>query len=201
MMNLNWRYCVCWLLAPVFVILAGCNGGVLPSAPSDPRMQDLFSLLRLDDDVEEIIQVADPQVACIEPGDPATKVHQDLFNALNEYRIQNGLQPLLYSKRLEAAGQAHLMDMCDRDYFAHITPEGLKPGDRAMENGFCHDYVGENLAAGQRTVKRVMLAWERSPSHQLNMVEAKYVYVGVAHYVNPVTGRQYWAQEFAYALE
>ena len=71
--------------------------------------------------------------------------------------------------------------MSERDYFAHITPEGLKPGDRAMENGFCHEYVGENLAAGQRTVKAVMQAWDRSPSHQLNMLEAKYVYVGMGH--------------------
>ena len=201
MMNLNWRYCVSPLLVGTLALLAGCSGGVLPSSPSDARTPDLFSLLRLEDDVQEILQDSEPQVACVEPGEPATEVHRRLFEALNNYRVERGLSPLIYSKTLETSGEAHLMDMCERDYFAHVTPEGLKPGDRAMQNGFCHEYVGENLAAGQRTVRRVMVAWDRSPTHQLNMVEPRYVYAGVAHYVDPITGRHYWAQEFAYALE
>ena len=48
-------------LAAAFAALAGCSGGVLPSSPSDPRMLDLFSLLRLENDVEEIIQDSEPQ--------------------------------------------------------------------------------------------------------------------------------------------
>jgi uncharacterized protein YkwD len=91
--------------------------------------------------------------------------------------------------------------MCERGYFDHITPEGLTPGNRATNSGFCHEYVGENLAAGQRTAKAAMRAWDNSPSHQVNLQEPNYVYVGLGHYVDPITGRQYWAQEFAYQLQ
>jgi uncharacterized protein YkwD len=211
MMHNTWRHFVWALLAAMTVTLAGCTGGVLPGASAEPRVQDFLSLLRPNNDAEEIVEPATPvadsaqvpasQQDCIEPGEPSTPVHEQLFADLNQYREEHGLSTLVYSKRLEAVADAYLQDMYERGYFAHINPEGLNPGERAVAGGFCHYYVGENLAAGQRSVKAAMRAWDQSPSHQLNMLEPNYVYVGVGHFVDPITGRQYWAQEFAYQLE
>lgn len=197
----QWQHSVSALAVLIFAALVGCNGGVLPSSPADTGSQDVFSLLRLDGDVADAGDSLDAQEPCLELGNPETVVQSRLFAELNNYRANYGLSPLVYSKRLEAAAQAHLSDMYERGYFAHITPEGFEPGDRAMEVGFCHRYVGENLAAGQRTVQAVMRAWDNSPSHQLNMLEPNYVYVGLGHFVDPITGRNYWAQEFAYHVE
>lgn len=190
---------VLWLLAAVaFAPFIGCTGGVLPSQPTEPRIDSLFSLLR---PAEDAAEVSDPQTECLLPGEPSTRLLERLFDDLNEYRQAHGLSTLVYSLQLEAVANAHLQDMYERGYFDHFTPEGLDPGDRAMEGGFCHKYVGENLAAGQRSVPAVMRAWDQSPSHQQNMLEPNYVYVGVGHFVDPLTGRQYWAQEFAYHVQ
>ncbi|GMV97312.1 MAG: hypothetical protein AMXMBFR83_16700 [Phycisphaerae bacterium] len=136
---------------------------------------------------------------CIALGNPESTTHQALVDALNQYRIENGLKPLIYSKRLEAAADGQVRDLWQRGYFSHINPEGQNPGDRAIAAGFCHKYVGENLAAGQRSVSAVMTAWQNSPGHNANMLEPEYRYVGVSFSVDQ-NGRMYWAQEFAYEL-
>lgn len=136
---------------------------------------------------------------CADIGEPGTNVHQALFDALNAYRIENDLAPLVYSTTLETAADAMVADLYERNFFSHTNPDGDGPGDRALDAGFCHQYVGENIAAGQDTVSQVMQAWKDSPSHNLNMLEPDYVYVGMGYYTDP-TGRRYWAQEFAYDL-
>lgn len=133
---------------------------------------------------------------CVQFGEPASTVHVQMFQELNAYRAQNGLKPLLYSKRLETAANAHAKDMYDRNFFAHLNPDGKNPGDRALDARFCHKYVGENLAAGQPNADAAMLAWENSPPHNENMLDADYVYAGMGYYIAP-TGRQYWVQEMA----
>jgi uncharacterized protein YkwD len=126
-------------------------------------------------------------------------LHKAMFDALNAYRIENGLNPLSYSRRLELSGDAQVEDLYTRSFFAHVNPDGENPGDRALDVGFCHKYVGENIAAGQISVAAVMQAWKNSPDHNENMLEPKYAYVGMGFYIDP-TGRRYWAQEFAYDL-
>lgn len=200
MMHDQWQRFLRGIIATLAVALAGCTGRVLPGTPEEPRVLDLFSLLRLADDAEVAADTPDPQTECIVPGEPATIVQKRMFRELNDYREKHGLPPLIYSKALEAAADAHLRDMYERGYFDHITPENLTPGNRAVAMGFCHEYVGENLAAGQRNMKAAMRAWDRSPPHQLNMLEPNYVYVGMGHFVDPLTGRQSWAQEFAFDL-
>ena len=136
---------------------------------------------------------------CIAADEPVTEVHQAMVDALNAYRLQNGLKPLRYSKRLEAAANAHVRDLWERSFFAHVNPDGLTPGDRALEAGFCHEYVGENLAAGQPTVQRATEAWIESPPHNDNLLEPNFAYAGMGHFVAP-TGRQFWGQLFAFDL-
>ena len=134
---------------------------------------------------------------CVAVGQPATRIHEAMIEALNLYRIQNGLRPLTYSRRLETAANSHVQDLWARDFFDHVNPDGLDPSDRAMEAGFCHPYVGENIAAGQASVEAAMRAWENSPPHEANLLEPDYVYVGMGHFVDP-SGRQYWGQLFAF---
>ncbi len=142
------------------------------------------------------LSVAAAAPACVEVDAPAGDVQAAMWDALNAYRVEAGLNPLIYSKTLEAAAETHLKDLYERGYFAHENPEGEHPGDRALDVGFCHRYVGENLAAGQKTLDRAMRAWIESPSHNENMLDDRYVYVGMGYYEAP-TGRRYWAQEFA----
>lgn len=138
-----------------------------------------------------------PAPPCIQIGTPRSDLHREMFEQLNDYRARHGLEPLIYSVKLEETADLHVMDLWQRGFFAHINPDGQNPGDRALEAGFCHKYVGENLAAGQNTVDRAMQAWINSPSHNENMLEPDYVYVGMGYSVDG-NGRAYWAQVLAF---
>lgn len=179
------------LVATLFsATLVGCGMspvGILPDAPllDDTTNLDAASPLPSDD--------------CKALGEPSTETHREMFEALNNFRVANGLEPLVYSARLEAAANAHARDLYERGYFAHINPDGENPGKRAVQAGFCHEYVGENIAAGQKSVQAAQIAWENSPSHRENMLQPAYKMVGMGFYQDP-TGRMYWAQELAYDL-
>lgn len=178
--------------AALLLLSAGCGltGGELP--PLVPA-----------DDTTEVNQFAvdlfDSRSGppCAEVGRPDTTLHEEMFNALNEYRVQNGLQPLFYSQTLEKSADDMARDLWVRGFFAHIDPSGRTPADRAIVAGFCNRYVGENLAAGHSNVEQVMQAWKDSPGHNANMLTPGYAYVGMGHSID-ARGRQYWVQEFAY---
>lgn len=133
---------------------------------------------------------------CIGIGEPSTSIRENMLDAINNYRAEYGLSPLIYSKRLERAVSQHVQDCWSRNFFDHTNPDGDGPADRAMDTGFCHPYVGENLAAGQRSVAEVMEGWKNSPGHNQNLLHPDFVYVGMGHFVDP-NGRQYWGQAFA----
>ena len=140
-----------------------------------------------------------PQQDCLGLGQPSDDIHKAIFDNLNTFRQANGLPPLIYSETLETAADAHVRDLYERGYFAHINPDGQTPGQRAVAAGFCHEYVGENIAAGQKSADAAQTAWENSPSHHDNMLDPKYKYGGVGFYQDP-KGRMYWGQEMAYDM-
>jgi uncharacterized protein YkwD len=192
----NGRYLLSTILGLALISgVLGCGGTL-----------NLFPSLDLTDGslvgpVQDTTQVAGdtPVLPCVNNGQARTTTHTQLFAELNQYRASLGLKPLVYSKTLETAADAQVQDLYDRGFFAHINPDGEDPGMRAIRAGFCHKYVGENIAAGQVTVLQVMQAWKDSPSHNLNMIDPDYAYVGIGFYTDP-TGRRYWAQEFAFDL-
>ncbi len=178
--------------------LAGCGfsaNDVLPDVPAPAT-----NVAGADSAVAELDAGSPiPADDCLALSEPSDETHKAVFEALNAFRVANGLPPLAYSARLQMAADAHVKDLYDRDFFAHINPDGENPGQRAVRLGFCHEYVGENIAAGQKTVEAAQTAWENSPSHRENMLQPDYKYVGVGVYKDP-TGRMYWAQEMAFRL-
>ena len=48
---------------------------------------------------------------CAEVGRPDSTLQEEMFNALNEYRVQNGLQPLYYSQTLEQSADDMAEDL------------------------------------------------------------------------------------------
>jgi len=186
-----------WAIAclPVLAALA-LQGGCSPSVPALPL---LTTAGEPTDTAAYTTDLLDSQAgpACAGIGQPRTATHRELFDALNSYRIANGLGPLFYSQSLQKAADDEARDLWVRNFFSHTNPDGLGPGDRALEAGFCHRYVGENIAAGHTSVEQVMEAWKGSPSHNANMLDPDYVYVGMGISTD-ARGRKYWAQEFAF---
>jgi uncharacterized protein YkwD len=54
---------------------------------------------------------------------------------------------LTWNGLLGNAARAHARDMATRNYFAHVTPEGRTPQDRAEQAGYTGWHIlGENTA-------------------------------------------------------
>ena len=67
----------------------------------------------------------------------------------NQYRIQNGLDSLLFDDELSNVARTHSKDMAKRDYFSHHSLDGSDPTDRADAQGYkCHKIIGDLIYSG-----------------------------------------------------
>jgi len=109
---------------------------------------------------------------------------QALLGYINDYRIQNGLDPVTVSAKPTEAARWMSQDMADRDYFSHTDSLGRSPFQRMAAAGYdCEVYntwCGENLAAGVATGSETFELWRDSPGHNANMLNPSYVVAGIA---------------------
>ncbi|WP_367136577.1 MULTISPECIES: CAP domain-containing protein [Streptomyces] len=113
----------------------------------------------------------------------------------NAERAAAGLRPLAEDHRLAAAAQAHSDDMVARDFYAHTSPEGSEPWDRARAAGAPHPGIGENIACGQRSAAEVVQGWMNSPGHRANILKPDFAYIGIGYATGSSAGT-YWTQLF-----
>lgn len=193
------------VVAALLCLSCGCVPGSITTLLSDGLPSDSAVIGPLtgddttNDDGNTDVLGSTPVPACVKTGEPRTSIHQTMFEELNRYRQEQGLRTLLYSKTLEKAADLEAEDLWVRGFWSHTNPDNESPGQRAVQAGFCHIYVGENIAAGQMTVQRAMQAWKSSATHNLNLLDPDYVYVGMGFSVDTF-GRRYWVQEFAYQI-
>jgi hypothetical protein len=118
----------------------------------------------------------------------------------NVNRSQNGNLPaLLENQKLNAAAKLKLDDMFGQQYFEHINPQGVGPGDLAKKAGYNFISEGENLALGNFEDDAVLVtAWMNSPGHRANILNGHYAEIGVAVGQGMYEGKKTWlaVQEF-----
>jgi uncharacterized protein YkwD len=64
-----------------------------------------------------------------------SKVAKITYQKANEARIAHGLQPLMWNDKLAQIAQAHSDDMARRQYFSHVSPDGVDNIDRFERAG------------------------------------------------------------------
>lgn len=191
-----WRWPVATGLGAL-LLLVGCEGlgtaGLpLPNNGANPGPASSTGGASITSDPD----VSDP---CLQVGQPASPVHHEMFEALNRYRSSKGLATLSYSKVLEKAANAHAADMYHRSFIDHENPDGDGPAERAIAAGFCRAWVvGENIAWNHPSVGEVQTAWQNSPDHDANMINANYRYVGMGYYLS--ANGPYYVQLFGNVL-
>ncbi|HEX4733548.1 MAG TPA: CAP domain-containing protein [Thermoleophilaceae bacterium] len=116
----------------------------------------------------------------------AATTAQALLCDLNNIRARNGLGGLKWDWRLWAAAQKHAEDMAGREYFAHITPEGLALRDRVAPTGYLTSdtdwTLAENLGFGTNTLSppaAITDGWMDSAPHRENMLDPTVEDVGI----------------------
>ncbi|NBF10833.1 CAP domain-containing protein [Pseudomonas sp. Fl4BN1] len=105
--------------------------------------------------------------------------------------------PLTWNATLGSAAQEHSRAMANQNYFDHKDHDGRTPADRAELAGYAGQQVGENIAAGQDTVRKVVDGWLASPGHCANLMNPTYSELGAAYAVDPKSDAGiYWTAMF-----
>lgn len=104
------------------------------------------------------------------------------------------VEPVELNPTLVEAARCHAQDMGENEFFAHEGSNGSTEVERADEAGYSSEYVGENLAKGQRNPRDVVEGWIESEGHCVNLMHAEYRETGAAFV--EVGGTTYWAQTY-----
>lgn len=105
-----------------------------------------------------------------------------------------GVRP---NNTLARAARKHSADMGKKGYFSHTSRSGATMVERTTREGYTYSWLGENIAAGQRTPKEVVNAWLGSPGHCENVMNGHFTELGVGYaYTSKGKYHHYWTQDF-----
>lgn len=102
----------------------------------------------------------------------------EMLKLVNEERAKAGLEPLAPDPEMREVARRHSIDMFQRGYFAHMTPEGRSPFDRMHDAGVQFRTAGENLALAP-TLSIAHNGLMNSPGHRANILHKDFGRVGI----------------------
>jgi hypothetical protein len=115
---------------------------------------------------------------------------QDLLSQTNQKRQENGQAPLVLNAQLSQAAEMKADDMLAKNYWAHISPDGMTPWVFIKNAGYDYLYAGENLARGFTTAPDTVNAWMASPTHRENLLSPNFKEIGFAVKTGTLTGAE-----------
>jgi uncharacterized protein YkwD len=133
--------------------------------------------------------------ASAQPSQTAASRLEDAIVALvNSERAKAGCRPVRVDPQLRTAARRHSTDMAAHTRLDHQGSDGSSPADRARAAGY-NGFLGENIAAGQRSPQQIMAGWMGSREQRSTILNcrAKALGVGVAYARD---GTPYWTQDF-----
>jgi uncharacterized protein YkwD len=117
-----------------------------------------------------------------------------VIDATNAARASNGgLPPLKENSKLDFSAEKKLQDMFAKGYFEHVSPDGVGVGDLATSISYEYIIIGENLALGNfKNDQALVDAWMASPGHRANILNTRYIEIGVAVGKGLYKGENVW---------
>jgi uncharacterized protein YkwD len=100
---------------------------------------------------------------------------------VNQVRQQNGLRALVMDPILQEAAREHSLDMYQRHYFSHLTPDGKSPFDRMRSHHAHFVTAGENIAFAP-DVDQAYQSLQASPDHRANVLNPDFKCLGMGVY-------------------
>ncbi len=169
---------------------------VAASTPSGTVYSNQFTLTR-----------TAPATAAPAPSPTPDGVGSDLLTAVNRARAAGATcgttkmapaRALSWDALLAKAAQRHSTDMATKDFMSHTGSDGSSMSSRVSDTGYDWRTVGENVAAGHRSVTAVMEAWMKSEGHCRNIMNPNFTEFAAAMVSNDnSTYGMYWTQTFA----
>jgi len=137
------------------------------------------------------ILAPEPLTFLIEKETESVLSDEEIIKFTNYYREENDIAELNINQLLMEAAENKLNDMFQKQYFAHISPEGDDAGIILKEIGYDYLVVGENLARGYfKDSKDLVDGWMKSPDHRENILNPKFREIGVAQREGKFQGKE-----------
>jgi uncharacterized protein YkwD len=105
----------------------------------------------------------------------------EVITLTNARRADAGCGPVNAQAELTRAAQGHAQDMAANGYFDHTGQDGRAPWDRAGDEGYTGNGVGENIAQGYQTPTDVVQGWMESQGHRENIENCGWTSIGVGY--------------------
>lgn len=114
----------------------------------------------------------------------------NMISLVNEERVKMGFKAMSFDQQLREVARLHSIDMFQRGYFAHISPEGKNVADRALENGVKFLTVGENLAFAPN-LEPAHRGLMDSEGHRANILSSDFNKVGIGVIDGGIYGKMF----------
>ena len=125
------------------------------------------------------------------------------INAARKVARQCGGQPfaaapaLGWNATLAGVAANHTRAMANHNFFDHLDRDRRTPGDRAELAGYLYQQIGEAIAAGRDTPRKVVDSWLASPGHCATLMNPEFRELGAAYAVDPKSDAGiYWTGLF-----
>jgi hypothetical protein len=104
-----------------------------------------------------------------------------VLELVNAERIKAGLSAVAFESRLTQAAQIKASDMAAKNYFEHVSPDGIDPWDLLAQVGYDWAWAGENLALNSQTLSEeaIVKAWMDSPGHRAIILTSSHTQTGI----------------------
>lgn len=217
------RFAAC-LLAPAVASMAmGCAGIGIPGLDTmgTGTLDNVVGTAAVSASVLEQLSLERINRARLRPAQEASLFGISLDEGVTGQIDAAPKQPVAMNATLRGVAQGHAQDMLDRDYFDHVSPDGVTPFERISSAGYLFTAAGENLAWRGSTgpldaVNTVEVQHEElfvdsgvpGRGHRVTMLNALFREVGIAvvegSFSRPADGTEFTnsfmqAQEFAAA--
>src|SRR3989344_8851547 len=149
---------------------------------------------------EKIISLPGPLVGIFDTAESGINLSVDeVFTWTNINRGEYGFPPFLLNETLSVAAEIKVDDMFSKEYFEHVSPDGIDIDDIMEQAKYTYISVGENLALGNfKDERALVIAWMESPGHRANILNDGFTEIGIAVKKGIYEGREVWiaVQEF-----
>jgi uncharacterized protein YkwD len=134
-------------------------------------------------------------------GDVLSK--EAIIGLTNDARATGGLAALDENPLLDAIAHARATDMIEKQYFAHVSPEGEQASIIARRIGYSYRVIAENIAVSGpfSTNHRVVETWMQSPGHRKNILSPRVKEVGVSVIRGRMNGADTWISVQVFGLQ
>lgn len=126
-----------------------------------------------------------------------SEVEMASFELINQDRQKQGLPALKFDSNVASVARAHSTDMRDRNFYAHVNPDGRTFSDRLKTAGVSFRVAGENLAQMSNMMDPATSAnseFLNNSTHRANLLNRRFTRVGIGV---ARSGSKYWiTQDF-----